>query len=306
MTEKENIENNQINNNESYKQFDFQNENENEVNKNKLDTDMENTSDMNNIDQTDSHPSIPQSEDEYKKQNKIKLNHQALVKSSTDSNIKKEITNINNSVGNINPQNLYNVSRAKIFNMTIKSKKLFTMMLLFLSLLIFLLSFFDFLKNLIKGGKLKINDYILTHKLVFTCEVLIINLIIIFQILNYFYKLKDIRLILIIHTLIFIISCIIRVMIFTSKKTSILSFSGNLLYAALMCNQECLTLYILATDEKKQKNALHNIEEIINFTELNAASKKTGTELKLTGSTPNTENENENDRKNKNAELVEE
>ena len=299
MAEKDNIENNQINNNESCKQFDFKNEIV--VDKNKLDTEIANNSDMNNIDQTDSHPSIPQNDDDHRKQNKIKLNQQALMKSSTDTTIKKETLNNNNNQGNITPQNLYNISRAKVFNLTIKTKKIIIMILLVFSLMVLLFSLYDLLHNMVKGGKLKIDDYILTNKFIFICEILIITCTIMFQILNYFFKPKDAHMILIVHTLLFIVSSIIRALIFTSKKINVGYFCGNLFYAILLCNQECLTLYLLAKDEKKQKNALHNIEEIINFTEIKAASKKTGTELKLSDSTPNTEN----DRKNK-VELVEE
>lgn len=67
----------------------------------------------------------------------------------------------------------------------------------------------------------------------------------------------------------------------------------------------CLTLFFFFIDSKKRKNAMHGIEEIINFTELNAnvnSKKENGLQLdimsnkdKPTALVEEEENNNNND-----------
>ena len=274
----ENIDNTEHKTIESTNEFEM---NRNNI-PNKIENDLENTSELNNTEK-DLHPQI--SEDHLQKQNKIKLNQQALRNSlSNIQNISSTqdstIINSSNNDTSFYQSRLYKYPLLKKFNCTVKTKKIIVEILLILSAILLICSIIDLIKFIGNKGNNKINDYILKNEYLFLLEILIISVIIFYQLINYFIKPKKTPLVLLVITFIFLFIAIIRVITFASKKVSVLNFCFNFGYLVVMVAQESLTLFLLIIDEKKHKNTMQNIEEIINFHEVNSTSKKSISELK--------------------------
>lgn len=258
--------------------------------KGKSEQDAENMNGINNSD-----PSQIQ-DLEYVKENKIKLNQQALQKTPINQNQLEE-----DSKKSIDPEELtqdirFSGMRVSPFFtkinriLTIKKKKIIVGVLLFFSVVFFALSICDFLKKVKEQKELKEkteinnsnkkknndsdNGYFMSCKIILILEVVCVTLIMIYHMLNFILSPKENHSIILIAILLLIIFGVIRSILYSSKKISVFTILIYFVYTLLMIIVNSLTLILLIIDAKKNKKNQHNIEEIINFTEINSGIRK--------------------------------
>lgn len=219
---------------------------------------------------------------DYIRENKIKLNKDALkstpLKKNNDEDNKKQ-------EDELTPDIKFSGLRVSSFftklnrYLTIQKKKIIVIILLLFSITFFSLSIFDFLKK-VKGNDNKknknyiIESYFMTCKIVYIIEVICLTLILIYQIINFFLSPKENQKIVLITILLVFISGIIRSIVFSTKKVNAFTILIYLIFTLILIIINCLTLILLFIDAKKNKKNQHNIEEIINFTEINSGIRK--------------------------------
>ena len=238
--------------------------------------------DINNINNTeinniDSHDNVK--EPQKKADNKIKLNQEALKQSKI--NIDKELIkkhNENNESKNeyINePIPAFGGIGANIFT---KINRCFsdivimiiTIVMLLFSLTLLTFNILDFIK---KMKNTKSNNFFMNNILFLLFDIINISSILIYHIINHYLKPKFSHNIILLLLIPLVIMSIVRCLQYLKKNDNMFAIIINLCqnFFAILINS--LTLFYFFIDAKKRKNAMHGIEEIINFTELNANVK---------------------------------
>ena len=243
--------------------------------------DKKNEAEYNTIDPNNSESQNNYQESHLKTDNKIKLNPDILKQSKLNTDKKlinqnKEEKNNNNSKvteESIGENNLGEISSTFFIKInrffTDKSIMIITIIMLLFSILLFLFSIFDLIKFNIKKNK----NYFMNSLLFQIFDVINIISIIIYHMVNYFLKPKLSHNIVLLLIFLLVIFGFLRCLNFAKKNDnffSVLTYLCQNCFAAIING---LTLFFFYIDSKKRKSAMHGIEEIINFTELNANIK---------------------------------
>ena len=213
--------------------------------------------------------------------NKIKLN-QELLKQSV-MNIEKQSMNEYKDKNNNNEKNNEGIDipqafggiGGKIFTkvnrcFSDRAIMIITIIILLYSILLLLFSLLDFIKKIKFKAK---NNYLMNNILFFALDVINITSILIYHIMNYFLKPKLSHNIILLSICILVIISIIRCLNYAKKSENMFAVIINIGQNFFTNIINGLTLYFFFVDAKKRKNDMHGIEEIINFTELNANIK---------------------------------
>ena len=214
-----------------------------------------------------------------KSDNKIKLNEDILKQSKISmdkeliSNDKENVNNKNEDInepipafGGIGHNIFTEINRC--FNEI--SIMIITIILLLYSLTLLTFSILDFIKNM-KSKRSK--KYFMNKTLFFILDIINISSILIYHIFNYYLKPKLAHNIILLLIIPLVICSILRCLQFAKKNDNMFAIIINLCQNFFACLINGLTLFYFFIDAKKRKNAMHGIEEIINFTELNANVK---------------------------------
>lgn len=245
----------------------------------------------NNIDPNNSENKNNYQESNLKTENKIKLNQDFLKQSklNTDNKLISQNKGDNNkdnktaediegenNLGEIQSKLLTKINRC----FSDKTIMIITIIMLLFSILLFLFSVFDLIKMKIKNNK----NYFMNSLLFQVFEVINITSILIYHMMNYYLKPKLSHNIILLLIFLLVIVAFVRCLNFAKKKDNMFSIIVYLCQNFLTNVINGLTLYFFFIDSKKRKSAMHGIEEIINFTELNAnfkSKKEDGLQLDI-------------------------
>lgn len=153
--------------------------------------------------------------------------------------------------------------------------------MLLYSILLLMFSILDLIK--IMKSKTN-NNYYMNNIVFFVLDVVNISIILIYHMMNYFLKPKEVHNITLLLVILLFIFSLMRCMQYAKKNegiTAVIIYLCQNFFANLVNG---LTLFFFFIDSKKRKNAMHGIEEIINFTELNAnahSKKENGLQLDI-------------------------
>ena len=232
-----------------------------------------NNTEMNNIDSNNS-----EQVSHKKSDNKIKLNQEVLkqTKKSTDKVlIEKYNGNKANTNEDVNePIPAFGGIGANIFT---KINRCFsdiaimviTILMLLFSLTVLTFSILDFIKKIRNSNTI----FFMNNVLFLTFDVINISSILIYHIINRYLKPKFSHNIILLLIVPLVICSIVRCLQYLKKNDNMFSIIINLCQNIFACLINSLTLFYFFIDSKKRKSAMHGIEEIINFTELNANVK---------------------------------
>ena len=233
-----------------------------------------NSTDPNNPDNQQNY-----NESNLKTENKIKLNPNILKQSKINSDnnsgeINKKLNEDKNDEAIESPPSFrgFGANTFTKINRCFSDKAvmIITIIMLLFSILLLAFSILDFIKIMkSKTG----NNYFMNTNLFLIFDVINISSILIYHIMNYFLKPKLTHNIILLLIIILVIISIIRCLNYAKKRENMFAFVINICqnFFAILING--LTLYFFFIDAKKRKNDMHGIEEIINFTELNANVK---------------------------------
>ena len=258
------------------------------IEKNNIEEYNSNNSDSNN-------PEIQQNynESNLKTENKIKLNPNILKQSKINSDnnsgeINKRLDDQKNDEPIESPPSFrgFGVNTFTKINRCFSDRAIMIIIITMLLYSILLLAFsvLDFIK--IMKYKTK-NNYFINTNLFLIFDVINISSILIYHMMNYFLKPKLTHNIILLLIIILVIISIIRCFNYAKKKENMSAFIINLCQNFFGVLINGLTLYFFFIDAKKRKHDMHGIEEIINFTELNANGKnkkEDGLSLEITSS----------------------
>lgn len=224
-----------------------------------------------------------------KTENKIRLNPDALkqTKLGTDKELMQDIK------GN-NEEKQEETTDAPSFrgirgNLFTKIDRCFSdriimiisLCMLLYSILLLMFSILDFIK--IMKSKTN-NNYYMNNILFFILDVLNISIILIYHMMNYFLKPKETHNIILLLVILLFIFSLMRCIQYAKKGSgmfAIIIYLNQNFFANLVNG---LTLFFFFIDSKKRKNTMHGIEEIINFSEINAnvnSKKDNGLQLDI-------------------------
>ena len=113
------------------------------------------------------------------------------------------------------------------------------------------------------------------------------------------YKERREKLLLIICNIFIVLFAFYQIFLFYHKHYNFLYRIGNICYCALMGLSSLISLIIIEKEMKIHKNDLQNIEEIINFTELNEEKNKTHNSISIIEYNPKKEDFKEMKEENK-------
>ena len=245
----------------------------------KIDKNNEEEYNNNNIDPNN--PDIHQNynESNLKTENKIKLNPNILKQSKLNSDnnsgeINKKLDDYKNDEA-IESHPTFRGFGANTFTkinrcFSDKSIMIITIIMLIYSILLLAFSILDFIKIM----KLKTNNiYFMNTNLFLILDVINISSILIYHMMNYFLKPNLTHNIILLLIILLVAISIIRCLNYAKKREKMFAFIINLCQNVFAILINGLTLYFFLIDAKKRKNDMHGIEEIINFTELNANVK---------------------------------
>lgn len=231
-----------------------------------------------------------------KTDNKIKLNQELLKQSkmniekqSIDDNKDKNVGEEKNDEGIDIPQAFGGLG-GKIFTkvnrcFSDRAIMIITIIMLLYSILLLVFSILDFIKKIKNKAK---SNYFMNNILFLAFDIINITSILIYHMMNYFLKPKLTHNILILLISLLIINSIIRCLNYAKKNENMLALIINICQNFFTNLINGLTLYFFFVDAKKRKNDMHGIEEIINFTELNAnvkTKKEDGLQLDIVSNT---------------------
>ena len=145
-----------------------------------------------------------------------------------------------------------------------------TIVMLLFSLTLLTFNILDFIKKMKNTNS---NNFFMNNILFLLFDIINISSILIYHIINHYLKPKFSHNIILLLLIPLVIMSIVRCLQYLKKNGNMFAIIINLCqnFFAILINS--LTLFYFFIDAKKRKNAMHGIEEIINFTELNANVK---------------------------------
>ena len=222
-----------------------------------------------------------------KTENKIRLNPDAL-KQGTDKDLIQDIKENSQEKHEEETVDTHSLKGMR-GNLFTKIDRCFSdriIMIISICMLLYsiLLLMFSIL-DLIKRMKSKTNNnYYMNNILFFVLDVINISIILIYHMMNYFLKPKEAHNIILLLVILLFIFSLMRCMQYAKKNDGMFAIIIYLCQNFFANLVNGLTLFFFFIDSKKRKNAMHGIEEIINFTELNAntnSKKEDGLQLDI-------------------------
>ena len=219
-------------------------------------------------------------------QNKNKLSTQKSNNKNGNNNI-----NINaNNNNNIDQQNM-NVSQSfieKNYFFTLLYRcfptkiKIFTLIFFLICSTVFLgINLFDYI-NFWKKNKLYIRDlWLINNIVVFTLQIISSFGILFFQCIMYIVNQGEYQNFTIISIIFIIAFSSLRIFIFVKHTNLSLSILIDLIYSIFIFLINIVFLMLIMLTNKKKKNVLQNIDEIVNFTENNMQTQKKEKEMNM-------------------------
>ena len=231
-----------------------------------------NNTELNNMDSQ-----INSNELSKKPENKIKLNREVLKQSKLNSdkdfiennkeNKDRNNEDINEAIPGFGIRENFATKINKCFSDV--AIMIITIIMFLFSFILLIFSVLDFLKKQLK----KSSDYFLNDVKFLFLDILNVLCTLIYQLMNNYLKPKFSHRVVLMLIFPLIISTIIRCVLFKKKEDKMFTFIINIFQNILACLINCLTLFYFFIDAKKRRNAMHGIEEIINFSEMNAVDK---------------------------------
>jgi hypothetical protein len=219
-------------------------------------------------------------------QNKNKISTQKSNNRNGNNNI-----NINaNNNNNLHQQNM-NVSQCFIENnyfFTLLYRcfptktKIFTLIFFLICSTVFLgINLFDYI-NFWKKNKLYISElWLINNIVVFTLQIIFSFGILFFQCIMYIINQGEYQNFTIISIIFIIVFSSLRIFIFVKHTNLSLSILIDLFYSIFIFLINIVFLMLIMLTNKKKKNVLQNIDEIVNFTENNMQTQKKEKEMNM-------------------------
>mgnify|MGYP006873129813 CR=1 FL=1 len=209
-------------------------------------------------------------------QNKNKISTQKSINKNGNKNI-----NVNNN--NLDQQNM-NVSQCfieKNYFFTLLYRcfptkiKIFTLIFFLICSTIFLgINLFDYV-NFWKNNKLYISElWLMNNIVVFTLQIISSFGILFFQCIMFIINQGEYQNFTIISIIFIIVFSSLRIFIFVKHTNLSLSILIDLIYSIFIFLINIIFLMLIMLTNKKKKNVLQNIDEIVNFTENNMQTQK--------------------------------
>ena len=245
-----------------------------------------NNTDINNGDNQNNYP-----DSHLKTENKIRLNPDILKQSkiSIDKHLIEPNKNDDNksddksedindlAFGDIGVNVFSKINRC----FSDKAIMVITIIMLLFSFLLLTFSFVDFIKKMKYKEK---KNYFMNNVLFFILDLINIVIILFYHIMNFYLKPKLSHNIIIIFILLFVIIAIARCLQFVKKNDNMFAIIINMSQNFMANIINGMTLFFFFIDSKKRRNAMHGIQEIINFTEQNVkipTKKEDGLQLDI-------------------------
>ena len=219
-------------------------------------------------------------------QNKNKMITQ---KSNNKNDLYTNNNNVNNN-NNLNQQNM-NVSQCfieKNYYFTLLYRcfptkiKIFTLIFFLICSTIFLgINLFDYI-NFWKNNKLYISElWLINNIVVFTLQIIFSFGILFFQCIMFIINQGEYQNFTIISIIFIIVFSSLRIFVFVKHTNLSLSILIDLIYSIFIFLINIVFLMLIMLNNKKKKNVLQNIDEIVNFTENNMQTQKKEKEMNM-------------------------
>ena len=226
--------------------------------------------------------------------NKISTQKSNNKNGNSNSNNNNNINANNNNNNNLDQQNM-NVSQCfieKNYFFTLLYRcfptkiKIFTLIFFLICSTVFLgINLFDYI-NFWKNNKLYISDlWLINNIVVFTLQIIFSLGILFFQCIMYVVNQGEYQNFTIISIIFIIAFSSLRIFIFVKHTNLSLSILIDLIYSIFIFLINIVFLMLIMLTNKKKKNVLQNIDEIVNFTENNMQTQKKEKEMNM--NTPN-------------------
>lgn len=262
-----------------------------EEEKNNGQTEQSDSAKNQNITNSEANPNDNNNSEVFRHMNqKIKINEEKLKDAKEKQvEIKSELNNDQSKSKEINPKsnNLmqstftdikhHNIYYLKINRcLTARIKKIILITLLFISICFIFLSIFDIINSFKQTSLYKDNKILMNNFIVSACQIIYALSLIIFQSLIIVLEPKD-NLIFNLFSILFIfIVVVLRIVLMIKNKnnnfTLILNFMSSFCLTFINLGIFLVTLKIL----RMKKSVQQNIEEIINFTDIQGTNSKIG------------------------------
>lgn len=219
---------------------------------------------------------------EILKQSKMNIEKNLIEQNEKDKNNDKneEVIDVPPGFGGIGGNFFTKINRC----FSDKAIMVITTIMLLYSILFLGFSILDFIKSMRKKEK---NNFFMNSTLFIIFDIINISSILIYHMMNYYLKPKLSHNIILLLCFLLVIVSVLRLLNYAKKNSSLFAILINLCQHFFTNIINGLTLYFFFLDTKKRKNAMHGIEEIINFTELNAnikGKKEEGLQLDIISS----------------------
>jgi hypothetical protein len=207
-----------------------------------------------------------------------------------NSNNNANINGNNNNNNKLDQQNM-NVSQCfieKNYFFTLLYRcfptkiKIFTLIFFLISSTVFLgINLFDYI-NFWKNNKLYISElWLINNIVVFTLQIIFSFGILFFQCIMYIINQGEYQNFTITSIIFIIVFSSLRIFIFVKHTNLSLSILIDLIYSIFIFLINIVFLMLIMLTNKKKKNVLQNIDEIVNFTENNMQTQKKEKEMNM-------------------------
>ncbi len=140
-------------------------------------------------------------------------------------------------------------------------QKYISIILLIYSILLFLISIFDLIRNIQK----KLHNFLLCNSIIFVLEMVCSGLIILFHIIYYFINIGNNYITFLIMSIIILLFSLIYIFIFTKKKVRFFEIIFHMVYNLLMVIINLIYLFLNYYLIKENTKVQKNIDDIMNF-----------------------------------------
>jgi hypothetical protein len=219
-------------------------------------------------------------------QNKNEISTQKSNKRNGNNNI-----NINANNNNKFDQQNMNISQCfieknyfftRLYRCFPTKIKIFTLIFFLICSTVFLgINLFDYI-NFWKNNKLYISElWLINNIVVFTLQIIFSFGILFFQCIMYIINQGEYQNFIIISIIFIIVFSSLRIFIFVKHTNLSLSILIDLIYSIFIFLINIVFLMLIMLTNKKKKNVLQNIDEIVNFTENNMQTQKKEKEMNM-------------------------
>lgn len=210
---------------------------------------------------------------------KSNIQQKINTNSKQNSNIQNDNNNISNKAQlNINSSISF-VEKNYFFTLLYRcfpTKIKIFILIIFLIFSIFFLciNLFDYI-NYWKNNKIYIDkDWLINKTIIFTLQIICSLCMLFFQCIIYIINRGEYHNFILTSIIFIIVFSSLRIFIFVKNTNLSISIIINLVYSLFIFVINIILLMLLVLTNKKKKNVLQNIDEIVNFTEFNMQTQK--------------------------------